>query len=229
MAFSSFSSIHSACMGGGPAPPNIAGEVFALSFGTSTLPAKDKYGYNLTNSSSSTGSGMMAPSIYNDATRGYVLNVSSAGLATNYIPNVVSFTRACWYYNKTTSPTTTPNLFSTSTTPIWFSNNTNVSVQINAFTGTLITDPTNRGIGSWVHYAFTYNGTSIIIYVNGVSVISGTYSYSTADTTSVNIGYYINGNYNPSAYMDNIHFYNRALSASEVASLYNYENINPKK
>jgi len=203
----------------------ISGEVFALSFGSSsTVPTTDKYGATL-----STATGTL--SMYNDPTRGYVLNLSNAGMATTYAASALSFTRACWYYNGTASMGTYANLLSTDNSPFFYTNSTQISLAINFTAGApykYATDPVGRGSGSWVHYAATYDGTTAYFYTNGSQVASLAYSFSTADTSALRIGYYAVQNVNPSAYMDNIHVYNRVLAASEILALYTAENSNPK-
>ena len=86
--------------------------------------------------------------------------------------------------------------------------------------------------GAWYHIAYTYNSSfQSVMYVNGIAVQTitnnGTYPF-----TSYPIQYFYlgNGTYNggfgnPSynGYLDDFRLYNRVLSASEVASLYNYK------
>ncbi|MFO0819078.1 MAG: Ig-like domain-containing protein [Pirellulales bacterium] len=83
--------------------------------------------------------------------------------------------------------------------------------------------------GTWYHVAFTFDDPSdtLRLYVNGALATSGTTSrtigydgqsvYLGADTTSSVLSYPFNGK------LDEVRFYNRALTATEVQSTYNYE------
>lgn len=86
----------------------------------------------------------------------------------------------------------------------------------------------NFNNNQWYHFAATYNGTTLIMYINGVNVgstsASGTISYTVSnplcigsepDNTVCNTGEYWDGR------LDDIRVYNRALTAQEVLDLYN--------
>lgn len=77
--------------------------------------------------------------------------------------------------------------------------------------------PTN-----WTHYVGTWDGSTVQVYVNGVAGTSDSYSGSITATNQFNIGR-VGGtnNYNLNGQIDDVRFYNRALSASEVTALYN--------
>ena len=72
----------------------------------------------------------------------------------------------------------------------------------------------------WSHITFTYDGTNVKGYINGVySYISSTVSFSTnTDNTALQLG---RGDQYGNASISNIGFYNRALSAQEVQQNYN--------
>ena len=72
---------------------------------------------------------------------------------------------------------------------------------------------------SWEHYAITYDGAHIRLYLNGVqnTVCAATASAGT-DATPLSIGG-PNGS-SPTGIMDEVRIYNRALSAAEVANVY---------
>ncbi len=70
----------------------------------------------------------------------------------------------------------------------------------------------------WYHIVSTADGTNLIIYVNGVgtSTASTALPASTASTIMIGkLGKYFNGS------IDEVRIYNRALSASEIAVMYN--------
>jgi uncharacterized protein (TIGR03437 family) len=72
---------------------------------------------------------------------------------------------------------------------------------------------------TWQHYAITYDGANIIIYLNGVqnAVCSAT-GIAGKDSTPLSIGG-IN-RVSPTGVMDEVRIYNRALSGQEIASVY---------
>ncbi len=82
--------------------------------------------------------------------------------------------------------------------------------------------PTNGTI--WMHVAATFDGTKSTIYINGVEDISKTYAPAVinSNSTSLQIGAR-NGNNRWDGDLDEVRLYKRALSASEIASLFNGE------
>ena len=79
------------------------------------------------------------------------------------------------------------------------------------------------GTSSFYHLAFTYNGTNLVAYVNGVSVGS-TASTSGNGTGSITdgfrIGNYVDFDVPGMGITDDAAVFSRALTASEVSSLY---------
>ncbi len=82
--------------------------------------------------------------------------------------------------------------------------------------------------GTWVHLAATWDGTTMINYINGTAVasglaFSGPINVSTAFLAiGVNSGYYDNSFGNATAFtgaIDDLYLYNRALSALEINQL----------
>lgn len=81
-------------------------------------------------------------------------------------------------------------------------------------------------INTWTHVAGVFNGTSIKVYINGVE--NGSTSFASksifAGTSPLSIGA-VNTDSSPTLFfpgrIDDVRVYNRALSASEVAQLYN--------
>ncbi|HEX4135638.1 MAG TPA: LamG domain-containing protein, partial [Bryobacteraceae bacterium] len=71
----------------------------------------------------------------------------------------------------------------------------------------------------WRHYAITYNGSAIVIYVNGAqNVQCNVNGVAGTDATPLSIGG-INP-INPTGILDEVRIYNRALSAGEIANVY---------
>jgi len=88
-----------------------------------------------------------------------------------------------------------------------------------------VTVPGNIVLGRWYLLSATYDGTGIIVYLNGVAIGSAAVTATIGSNTNpITVGsnygnpssyrYYVNGS------IDDVRIYNRALSASEVQSLY---------
>jgi alpha-L-fucosidase len=91
--------------------------------------------------------------------------------------------------------------------------------------GTRVTDSSGTQLtaGVWTHVVLTYDGTSAKVYIDGTLNTTKTYS----KTPAVNNGQLLIGNEaGMSRYtkgkIDEVRIYNRALSQSEVTSVYNY-------
>lgn len=87
---------------------------------------------------------------------------------------------------------------------------------------TAATGATTLTTGSWQHIACTYDGKTLQGYVNGILDATSSISVAINDSASaVEIGRNVSANYFNGA-IDEVHIYNRALSAQEVRSLYNF-------
>jgi len=101
---------------------------------------------------------------------------------------------------------------------------TTISMRVNVNgTAMLFTKQYSFAPGSWYHVAGTYDGANMVIYVNGSAI--GSFAISGQATTlngPLNIGRRgpSNINYFPGV-IDDARIYNRALSASDIAALYN--------
>ena len=84
--------------------------------------------------------------------------------------------------------------------------------------------------GKWYLYTGVYDGSHVYAYINGVQVASTSYSGGAiaASGVDVNVGrdQQYAGDYFPGV-VDDVHMYNRALSAADVLQLYNYANLAP--
>ena len=84
---------------------------------------------------------------------------------------------------------------------------------------------TSLNTNTWWHVAITYNLLVWTAYVNGVQDGTGTGVtgiLSDVDGYDTDIGFYGNGSAYGLGLIDDVRIYNRALSAAEVAQLYNY-------
>lgn len=69
--------------------------VFNLTFGTSVVPTQDSTGKSITTSST-------APTMVNDATRGWVVSLNNSFLNNLNVPSFdipASYTKMCWAYS----------------------------------------------------------------------------------------------------------------------------------
>ena len=194
---------------------------FNLSFSSSSVPTVDLCGNQLTNNNS--------VAIANDTIRGNVAYMSSnnTSFSTNYA-TPSTFTRTFWY-NPISITSGKNNTVSSKNLTMNFNSSSYLTATFNASTGikTTISDITNRGTGSWTHYALTYDlsTTTAILYVNGsqTAINSAVYYYGEANT--VNAGGICIGDYNAtgngaSSYFDYIHVYNTLLSSAQISALY---------
>ncbi len=79
-------------------------------------------------------------------------------------------------------------------------------------------------IGQWHHVAGTFNGSSYVMYVDGVTSsgsLDGIPSAYTTESTNLYIGQFGGSFGFFSGKLDEVRIYNRALGASEIAALYN--------
>lgn len=92
------------------------------------------------------------------------------------------------------------------------------------------TTTSNTGVvsaGTWKHVVFTYDGSKIRLYVGGSTVQEANASGTPGSNGYAAIGIYNNGGQNGGTsspfkgYIDDLRFYNRALSGPEVEALYN--------
>ncbi len=94
---------------------------------------------------------------------------------------------------------------------------TNGVLQVNArVNGTLQElDYPALAVGTWVHLAATYDGSNLILYVNGSQVATKAISGTLSTANSIDIGA------GAEALIDDVRVYNSALSASQISSLMN--------
>lgn len=89
----------------------------------------------------------------------------------------------------------------------------------NGTTTLLLCDPTPLSSSTWTHLAYTFDGTTAILYRNGVAVATGTTSAQPVATTGTlqlgknQFGHQFLG------LIDAVHLYNRALTATDVPAV----------
>ena len=88
--------------------------------------------------------------------------------------------------------------------------------------GTLITGTTELILNKWYLITLTYNQVNRILYINDIQENSNAYSTPlNVSTGNVTIGAYGNGDYPFNGYISEVFFYNRALSQTEISTIYN--------
>jgi hypothetical protein len=78
----------------------------------------------------------------------------------------------------------------------------------------------------WHHVALAYDGSHVTFYVDGVadpSLSANQSSLASFTNAVLNIGYSDNGLDRFVGDIDEVRIYNRALSASEISALYNFQ------
>ncbi len=81
--------------------------------------------------------------------------------------------------------------------------------------------PTNK-VGEWFHVVATYDGAKISFYLNGAPLTCSSCSAAVSGVFPSTNSYKIAGSVTPlNGAIDDLRVYNRALSASEIAELYN--------
>ena len=94
---------------------------------------------------------------------------------------------------------------------------------------------TTLDLGEWYHVAVVYNGTDIRIYVNGVLDANGAenpYAYTGGiydSSTQFELGHRVASSNYYDGLMDEVAVFNRALSADEVADIFNFGILDPKR
>ena len=210
------------------APPvgNVLDAIFELNFGSATIPTTDTFGNTLTTSSP-------VPTMFNDATRGHVLStIDNRYLyTTNNILLPASYTKMGWIYptiNQIHGNLLSSHNFNPTAHYIWYPNGTNMSAghTTNGNVIAYVSDPSPVLLNTWVHFAVTYdnNTRTMILYKNGVNVSSTTnnnLAWSGANGP-FGVGEFGSGNVFI-GYLDNVRAYSRALTSSEILSIYNAE------
>ena len=93
---------------------------------------------------------------------------------------------------------------------------------------TLVASPSPIPLNKWSHVAITYDGNTLKLFINGSLSSSKTSGLvlNTLSSSGISIGesYNANGFWNPfNGKIDEVAIYSRALSASEINSLYKTE------
>ena len=162
----------------------------------------------------------------------YHLAIQAGTLAIN---QVTPFTISCWinaqvwtggnrtsmvgfYTNATTggSGIQVGTGAGTGSLDVWYWGGT---ILVSSTGGTGVTSLTN---GVWYHIAYTYDGTTHRLYVNGAITNTSVVAQSTGTSNTVFVNGYPTGGANETGLftVDDFYIYNRALSANEISTQY---------
>ena len=186
-----------------------------FSFGTSTTPVSNTFDDTGTKQFYSLQQGRVNVL---DSIRGWVFTGLNLLINSPNYTTTASFTRSCWTYG--TESNLGNKIMASASCSMDI---TSTSTYVATLNGSIITDPLgNRGYNTWVHQAVTYNGTTFTMYINGVSVGSTTpTAYTGTDTylylLSLSNTAYFKG------LSDNFLSYTRALTATEIYTIYTHE------
>ncbi len=109
--------------------------------------------------------------------------------------------------------------------------NTSIDTAHESFYGLGTSDLTSIHTGSWYHVVFTNNGSVTIMYLNG-NIVSAQTGSVLFNATDIYLGraFPQGSNNNPfwfNGVLDDIRFYNRAITNNEVSALFNAPNPTP--
>ena len=91
--------------------------------------------------------------------------------------------------------------------------------------GTNLISTTAPSAGAWHHYAYTFNGTTHALYVDGVQKVTSTIAPNSSLPNDADIGRNTaNLTQNFTGQIDDVRIYNKTLSASDIGLLYNATN-----
>jgi prepilin-type N-terminal cleavage/methylation domain-containing protein len=186
--------------------------------GSSTQDLSGNNNFGTWNGSTTNGSYYASGKVGNWA--GYFNGNTTMITTVTAMPSVSQITMSAWIYEL--SNAVNDGIYSQSpSTGIWC---TGSSLVFRISGGTGATSASGYCMpGGWEHVAATYDGTTSLLYVNGVQKgTPGSVSGAIVSSVTANIGSYT-GIWPFSGLIDDVRIYNRALSAAEIQGLYNAE------
>ena len=87
--------------------------------------------------------------------------------------------------------------------------------------GTYLVSAVLPSSGAWCHYAYTFDGTTHRLYIDGAQVASGQAAPQAAAPVALNLGRWTSGQEYFTGQLDDLRIYGRALTAAEVLALAN--------
>lgn len=133
------------------------------------------------------------------------------------------------WINHTWSSTTTASIvgaYLSGTTGIQIGSKTASTIDVWTWGGTVLVTSSGSGYtptdSSWVHVTYTYDGTTHLIYADGVQIASSTATQTAGTLTQLYINGYPTGvtNETSTARVDDMMLFNRVLTQPEIMSIY---------
>lgn len=109
----------------------------------------------------------------------------------------------------------------------WSHGDTNASVMIND-ASVIASQPNATALGTWQHLASTYDGSNLILYLDGLPIVTVPFAGSiNQEVSPLHFGQRYASWNDYHGLIDQVRIYNRALSPSEIASLATPPNLPP--
>jgi hypothetical protein len=154
----------------------------------------------------------------NDATRGFVFSFGTNKSLSINLATPINSTKTFWL--SSSSPQNGDgNVFSTTKMPIYFNSTTFLKATVNFGSSPVNVISTIAQTSTWRFYAITTTATTTTMYVNGTVVASASVAW-TGDTSAMYFGSFTSGANNYTGSMDDIRFYSKILTPTEIQTLY---------
>jgi hypothetical protein len=158
-------------------------------------------------------------SMINDTIRGSVFSFTGTNYLSINVPTPVNSTKTFWLMmpNFVFGDN---NAYSSTKMPIWFNGGTvlKVSVNFGVGGGGDVLSTVTQTSGVWLFYAITTTATQTLLYVNGVLVRTGNFTWG-GDTSVINLGAYQGVSFLRGR-LDDMRLYSSTLTASDINALY---------
>jgi len=199
-------------------PFNFDGTLAAFTFGSPKAKRTDNFTCQVT------CDGSLATEF--DATRGYVLKltfgVASLNTPTLAVPKC--FTLCVWLLRG--SKTEMNRILVTPVDELHISSTSSGMLRCKIGDVILVDEDPDGVEGSWIHYAVSFDGTTLKLYRNGVlTAFQKSEIPSWLGATSLTVGR--DWNYNARILVDNIRVYNIAIPSNTLKHLFDFEYYNP--
>jgi hypothetical protein len=158
-------------------------------------------------------------SMINDTIRGSVFSFTGANYLSINVPTPVNSTKTFWLMMPNFVYADN-NAYSSRKMPVWFNGDSvlKVSVNFGVGGGGDVLSTVTQTSGLWLFYAITTTATQTLLYVNGVLVRTGNFTWG-GDTSLINFGAYLGESFLKGR-LDDMRLYSRTLTATEINGLY---------
>ena len=147
------------------------------------------------------------------------LNESSALKYASYNHSTNAITISAWVYLDSTGTETDPTVIDWNNLGFYYTKSS-IKFTASLTASDFFTSSSTYSTNTWLHVVMTWDGSNFKLYINGSSQGSQGASANITGTNDLLIGKYSSGLYWKGK-IDDVQIYSRALSSSEVTSLYN--------